>query len=75
MVIEEIRNFDESQRTATATDNVFGLHNIDPMKLSWNTLIAMEPLVKSFLLRSTYNLLLNATNLKLWGYIISDVCT
>ena len=34
----------------------------------------MEPLVISFLLRSTYDLLPNATNLKLWGYTDSDLC-
>ena len=34
----------------------------------------MEPLAISFLLRSTYDLLPNATNLKLWGYINSDLC-
>ena len=33
----------------------------------------MEPLVISFLLRSTYDLLPNATNLKLWGYTDSDL--
>ena len=34
----------------------------------------MEPLTISFLLRSTYDLLPNATNLKLWGYTNSDLC-
>ena len=34
----------------------------------------MEPLAISFLLRSTYDLLPNATNLKLWGYTDSDLC-
>ena len=34
----------------------------------------MEPLVISFLLHSTYDLLPNATNLKLWGYTDSDLC-
>ena len=34
----------------------------------------MAPLAISFLLRSTYNLLPNATNLKLWGYTDSDLC-
>ena len=34
----------------------------------------MEPLAISFLLRSTYDLLPNATNLKLWGYTNSDLC-
>ena len=43
-------------------------------KLSWKPLIAMEPLAVSFLFRSTYDLLPNATNLKLWGYTDSDLC-
>ena len=34
----------------------------------------MEPLAISFLLHSTYDLLPNATNLKLWGYTNSDQC-
>ena len=34
----------------------------------------MEPLAISFLLRSTYDLLSNATNLKLWGYTDSNLC-
>ena len=34
----------------------------------------MEPLAISFLLRSTYDLLPNATNQKLWGYTNSDLC-
>ena len=34
----------------------------------------MEPLVISFLLRSTYDLLPNVINLKLWGYTDSDLC-
>ena len=34
----------------------------------------MEPLAISFLLRSTYDLIPNATNLKLWGCTNSDLC-
>ena len=34
----------------------------------------MEPLAISFLLGSTYDLLSNVTNLKLWGYTDSDLC-
>ena len=40
----------------------------------WKSVIAMEPLVISFLLCSTYDLLPNATNLKLWRYTDSDLC-
>ena len=49
-------------------------NDIEPIELLWESLIAMEPLTISFLLRSTYDLLLNATNLKLWGYTDSDLC-
>ena len=47
---------------------------IEPIKLLWKSLIAMEPLAISLLLRSTYDLLPNATKLKLWGYTNSDLC-
>ena len=40
----------------------------------WKSLIAMEPLAISFLLRSIHDLLPNVTNLKLWGDIDSDLC-
>ena len=49
-------------------------NDIEPIKLSGKSLIAMEPPAISFLLRSTYDLLPNATNLKLWGYTNSDLC-
>ena len=35
----------------------------------------MEPLAVSFLLRSAYDLLPNVTNLKLWGYTDSNLCS
>ena len=46
---------------------------IKPIKLSWKSLIAMEPLAISLLLCSTYDLP-NATNLELWEYTNSDLC-
>ena len=49
-------------------------NDIEPIKLSWKSLITVEPQAISFLLRSTYDLLPNATNLKLWGYTNSDLC-
>ena len=49
-------------------------NDIKPIKLSWKSLNAMEPPAISFLLRSTYDLLPNATNLKLWAYNDSDLC-
>ena len=79
MVSKEVRMFEEEQRTASAVIQAKQCawtkwNDIEPIKLSWKSLIAMEPLAKSFLLHSTYDLLPNATNLKLWGYTNLDVC-
>ena len=79
MVSEEIRMFEEEQRTTSAVTQAkqcawTKLNDIESIKLSWKSLIAMEPLVISFLLRFTYDLLPNATNLKLWGYTDLDLC-
>ena len=79
IVSEEVRMFEEEQRKVSAVTQVKQCawtkwDDIKPIKLSWKSLIAMEPLAISFLLRSTYDLLLNATNLKLWGYTDSDLC-
>ena len=53
MVSEEIRLFEKEQRTASAWTK---WNDIDLIELSWKSLIAMEPLAISFLLRSTYDL-------------------
>ena len=79
MVSEELKMFDEEQRTATAVTQAKQCawtkwNDIEPIKLSWKSLIAMEPLAISFLLCSTYDLLPNATNLKFYGYTDSDLC-
>ena len=79
MVSEEVRMFEEEQRKASAVTQAkqgawTKWNDIEPIKLSWKSLIAMEPLVILFLLCSTYDLLPNATNLKLWGYTNSDLC-
>ena len=79
MVSKEVRMFEEEQRKASAVTQAKQCawtkwNDIEPIKLSWKSLIAMEPLAISFLLRSTYDLLPNATNLKLWGYTNSDLC-
>ena len=71
--------FEEEQRKASAITQAKQCawtkwNDIEPNKLSWKSLIAMEPLAISFLLRSTCDLLPNATNLKLWGYTNSDLC-
>ena len=79
MVSEEVRMFEEEQRKASAVTQAKQCawtkwNDIEPIKLSWKSLIVMEPLAISFLLHSTYDLLPNATNLKLWGYTNSDLC-
>ena len=43
-------------------------------KLSWSSLMTMEPLALSFLLRSTYNLLPTPANHKQWGSTGDDTC-
>ena len=43
-------------------------------KLSWSSLMTMEPLALSFLLRSTYNLLPTPANHKQWGFTGDDTC-
>ena len=79
MVSEEVWIFEEEQRTASAVTQAkqwawTKWNDIKPIELSWKSLIAMEPLAISFLLHSTYDLLPNASNLKLWGYTNSDLC-
>ena len=78
MVSEEVRMFEEEQRKASAFTQAKQCawtkwNDIEPIKSSRKSLIAMEPLAISFLLRSTYDLLPNVTNLKLWGYTNSDL--
>ena len=46
---------------------------LNQFNLSWKSLIAMEPLAISFLLRSILWSLINMPNLKLWGYTNSDL--
>ena len=69
MVSKEVRMFEEERRTASVVIQAKQCawtkwNDIEPIELSWKSLIAMEPLAISFLLRSTYDLLPNATNLK-----------
>ena len=79
IVNEEVRMVQGEQRIATTVTQAKQCawtkwNDIEPIRLSWKSLIAMEPLAISFLLRSTYDLLPNANNLKLWGYTNSDLC-
>ena len=78
-VSEQVRMFEEEQRTASAVTQAkqcpwTNWNDIKPIKLLWKSLIVMEPLAISFLLRSIYDLLPNATKLKLRGYTDSDLC-
>ena len=71
MVSEEVRVFEKEQRTASAVTQAKQCawtkwNDIEPIKLSWNSLIAMEPLVISFLLHSTYDLLSNYGDIPIW---------
>ena len=66
MVSKEVRMFEGEQRTASAVTQAkqwawTKWNDIEPIKLSWKSLIAMEPLAISFFLCSTYDLLPNAT--------------
>ena len=63
MVSEEVRRSKEHPLLLLRPNNVFGQNDMEPIKLSWKSLIAMEPLAISFLLHSTYDLLPNTTNL------------
>ena len=79
MVSKEVKMFEEEQRTATAVTQAkqcawTKCNDIEPIKLSWKSLIVIEPLAISFLLHSTYDLLPNATILKLWGNTDLDLC-
>ena len=78
-VSEEVRMFVEEQRKASTVPQAKQCawtkwNDIEPIKLSWKSLIAMGPLAISFLLRSTHDFLPIATNLKLSGYTKSDLC-
>ena len=79
MVSEEVKMFEEEQRTATAVTQAKKCawtkwNDIESIKLSWKFLIAMEPRAISFLLHSTFDRLPNVTYQKLWGYTNLDLC-
>lgn len=80
MVIEEVRMFEEDERTTIAITHAkqcawTNWNDIGSIYISWKSLVAMEPLLILFLLHSTCDLLLNVTNLKFWGYTQSDLCS
>ena len=58
MASEEVRMFEDEQRKASAVTQAKQFawtkwNDIEPIRLSWRSLLAMEPLAISFLLRST----------------------
>ena len=72
MVSEEVMMSEEEQRTVSAVTQVKQYawtkwNDIEPIILSWKSLIAIKLMEISSLLRSAYDHLLNATNLKVWG--------
>jgi hypothetical protein len=79
MVTEEVRNLEEQKRQSISAG--FGTQcawnkweAAVAKKLPWPAFFTMEPLRLSFALRSTYDLLPTATNLKLWGLTTDDTC-
>ena len=79
LVINELHSFEEEKRKAIAVGQAkqcawSSWRSVEPRKLGWPTLFAMEPLLISFLMRATYDLLPTEVNLKLWGLKGTDVC-
>ena len=79
MVITELKMIEEEKRTATAAGQAkqcawMNWEEAEARKLSWSSLMTMEPIALSFLLRSTYNLLPTPANHKQWGFIGDDTC-
>ena len=79
MVITELHKFEEEKRIAAAAGQAkqcawMTWEGAQARKLSWSSLLAMEPLALSFLLRSTYNLLPTPANHKQWGFSMDDTC-
>ena len=79
MVITELKMIEEEKRVATAAGQAKqcawkNWEEAEARKLSWSSLMTMEPLALSFLLRSTYNLLPTPASHKQWGFTGDDTC-
>ena len=79
MVITELKMIEEEKRVATAAGQAkqcawMNWEEAEARKLSWSSLMTMEPLALSFLLRSTCNLLPTPANHKQWGFTGDDTC-
>ena len=80
MVIEEVRTLEEEKRQSKAASfakQCTWTHweEAEQKQIKWPSLFTMEPLRISFILRSTYDLLPTASNLKLWGLTQDDTCS
>ena len=78
-VITELHMIQEEKRVATASGQAkqcawMNWEGAEARKLSWSSLMTMEPLALSFLLRSTYNLLPTPANHKQWGFAGDGTC-
>ena len=79
MVITELKMIEEEKKVATAAGQAkqcawMNWEEAEARKLSWSSLMTMEPLALSFLLRSTYNHLPTPANHKQWGFTGDDIC-
>ena len=79
MVITELKMIEEEKKVATAAGQAkqcawMNWEEAEARKLSWSSLMTMEPLALSFLLRSTYNHLPTPANHKQWGFTGDDTC-
>ena len=77
MVITELKMIEEEKRVATAAGQAkqcawMNWEEAEARKLSWSSLMTMEPLALFSLLRSTYNLLPTPANHKQWGFTGDD---
>ena len=79
MVVTELHMLEEEKRMAAAAGQAkqcawMTWEGAQARKLTWSSLMAMESLALSFLLRSTYNLLPTPANHKQWGFTRDDTC-
>ena len=79
MVIMELKMIEEEKRGATAAGQAkqcacINWEEAEARKLSWSSLMTMEPLALSFILRFIYNLLPTPANHKQWGFTGDDTC-
>ena len=79
MVITELNMIAEEKRVATAAGQAkqcawINWEGAEARKQSWSSLMTMEPLTSSFLLRPTYNFLPTPATHKQWSFTADDTC-